>query len=45
MRTSIVKLEGDYKGEPLPERIYKSQIMVKRDGKWLEKFYQATELD
>jgi len=45
MRTSTMKLEGEYQGKPLEERVYKVQIMVKRNGKWLEKFYQSTILD
>jgi len=45
MRTSTMKLEGEYQGKPLEERVYKTQIMVKRNGKWLEKFYQSTILD
>ena len=40
-----MKLEGEYQGKPLEERVYKTQIMVKQNGKWLEQFYQATELD
>ena len=44
MRTVIMALEGSYKGEPLPKRIFKTQIMVKQDGRWLEKFYQSTVL-
>ena len=45
MRTLTVALEGDFRGKKLPGKVYMTQILVKRDGKWLEKFYQATEID
>ena len=45
MRTSTMKIEGEYQGKPLVERVYKVQIMVKQNGKWLEKFFQSTILD
>ena len=44
IRTGIVELKGSYKGKPLPARVFGTEIMVKRDGKWLERFYQATAL-
>jgi type II secretory pathway pseudopilin PulG len=45
MRRFTAKLDGSYKGKPLSGRVYITQIMVMRDGKWLEKFYQVTELE
>ncbi len=44
MRRFTAKLEGSYKGKPLTGTVYVTQIMVMRDGKWLERFYQVTEL-
>ena len=44
IRTGIVELKGSYKGQPLPARVFATEIMVKRDGKWLERVYQATAL-
>jgi ketosteroid isomerase-like protein len=44
IRTGIVDLKGSYKGQPLPARLFATEIMVKRDGKWLERLYQATAL-
>jgi hypothetical protein len=44
MRRFTAKLDGTYKGKPLSGRVYVTQIMVMRDGKWLEKFYQVTAL-
>ena len=44
IRTGIVELKGSYKGKPLPARVFAMEIMVKRDGKWLERVYQATAL-
>lgn len=45
MRTVTVALEGSFRGKKLPEKVYKTQILVKENGRWLEKFYQATEID
>jgi ketosteroid isomerase-like protein len=33
MRTAIVALEGTYKGEPLPPRVFVTVIMVKENGR------------
>jgi ketosteroid isomerase-like protein len=44
MRTFVAKLDGSYKGTPLSSRVYVTQIMARRDGKWLEHFYQVTAL-
>ena len=44
MRRFTAKLEGTYKGKPLTGTVYVTQIMVMRDGKWLERFYQVTQL-
>ncbi len=44
IRTGIVDLKGSYQGKPLPARVFATEIMVKREGKWLERVYQATAL-
>jgi len=38
-------LHGTFRGEPLPERVFASELWVKMDGKWLEKVYQETVVD
>ena len=42
--THVADMEGTYRGEPLPSRAFVSGIMVRRDGRWLEKMYQVTTL-
>ena len=42
--THVADMEGTYRGEPLPSRAFVSGIMVRRDGRWLEKTYQVTTL-
>lgn len=42
MRTVVADIEGSFKGKPLPPRVFATEILVKRNGKWLERFYQAT---
>ena len=38
-------LKGTFRGEPLPSRVFASEVWVKRDGKWLERAYQETVID
>lgn len=42
MRTLVADLEGAFMGKPLPPRVFATEILVKRNGKWIERFYQAT---
>jgi Domain of unknown function (DUF4440) len=35
---------ADLKGKPLPAKVFATEILVKRDGKWIERFYQVTTL-
>lgn len=42
MRTFAADWSGSYQGTPLPARVYVSEILVKRNGEWLERYYQAT---
>jgi hypothetical protein len=37
-------LKGTFKGKAIPPRSYASAVWVRRDGKWLERFYQETAL-
>jgi uncharacterized protein (TIGR02246 family) len=45
MRTVTAKLNGSFKGKPLEDhKVFITAILVKQDGKWLERFYQVTHL-
>ncbi len=44
LRTFIADLKGSFKGKPLPSRAFVNETLVKRDGKWVERFYQITTL-
>ena len=44
MRTLTAKFEGSFDGEPIDYKVYITSIMTKKDGKWLESFYQVTPL-
>jgi hypothetical protein len=44
VRTFAAELKGSFKGQKLPAQVYVSEIWVKLDGAWREKFYQATTL-
>jgi ketosteroid isomerase-like protein len=44
LRTFIADLKGSFKGEPLPTRAFVNETLVKRDGKWIERFFQITTL-
>jgi hypothetical protein len=35
---------GTYKGRNMPRRQFVTSVMVNRDGRWVERFYQATTL-
>jgi ketosteroid isomerase-like protein len=45
LRTFIANLKGTFKSKPLPARVFVNETLVKRDGKWVERFYQATTLE
>jgi ketosteroid isomerase-like protein len=45
LRTFIADLNGSFKGKPLPARVFVSEILVKRDGRWIERFFQMTTLE
>ena len=44
VRTFTARLEGTYKGDPIPPYVFVTSIMVRQDGMWREKFYQVTAL-
>jgi ketosteroid isomerase-like protein len=44
MRTFSAELKGTYKGKPIPSPVFITALMVRQDGKWLEKFYQVTRV-
>ena len=44
LRTFIADLKGSFKGKPLPTRAFVNETLVKRDGKWIERFFQITTL-
>ena len=44
MRNFISNLDGTFKGKTLPSKVYVTEILVKRDGAWVERFYQVTTL-
>lgn len=45
MRTVTAKLDGSFKGKPIEfHTVFITAILIKQDGKWLERFYQVTHL-
>ena len=38
-RTFTADLKGSFKGKSLPAKVFATEILVKRDGKWIERFY------
>lgn len=44
IRTLTGKVAGTFKGSAFSEKVFITAIVVKQDGKWLEKFYQVTHL-
>ena len=45
MRTLTARLDGTYEGTPISGKVFITSIMAKRGGKWLEHFYQVTQLE
>lgn len=45
LRTFTADLKGSFKGKPLPSRAFINETLVKRDGKWIERFFQVTTLN
>jgi hypothetical protein len=44
MRTLTAKVDGTFKGEPFSYKLFITAILVRQNGKWLERFYQVTRL-
>jgi ketosteroid isomerase-like protein len=44
LRTFVADLKGTFKGKQLPARAFVNETLVKRDGKWIERFFQVTTL-
>jgi ketosteroid isomerase-like protein len=44
LRTFTADLKGSFKGKPLPTKVFATEVLVKHDGKWIERFYQVTTL-
>ncbi len=44
LRTFTADLKGTFQGKPLPSREFATELLVKRDGKWVERLYQVTTL-
>lgn len=44
MRTVTAKIDGTFEGEPFSYKVFITAILVRQDGKWLERFYQVTRL-
>lgn len=42
--TAQSKVSGSFKGKPIPEEIFVTQIWVKREGTWLQLLYQETDI-
>jgi ketosteroid isomerase-like protein len=45
LRTFVADLHGSFKGKKLPPRAFINETLVKRDGKWVERFFQVTALE
>ncbi len=45
LRTFTADLKGTFKGKTLPARVFATELLVKRDDKWVERFYQVTTLE
>jgi hypothetical protein len=44
MRTLTAKVDGTFEGEPFSYKVFITAILVRQNGKWLERFYQVTRL-
>lgn len=44
MRTVTAKVDGTFKGEPFSYNVFITAVLVRQNGKWLERFYQVTRL-
>jgi hypothetical protein len=44
LRSFTAEFIGTFRGQKMPRRQFVTSVMVNRDGRWLERFYQATTL-
>jgi hypothetical protein len=44
LRTFVADMHGSFAGTPLPARAFVNETLIKRDGKWIEAFFQITTL-
>ena len=44
MRTLTAKVDGTFEGEPFSYKVFITAVLVRQNGKWLERFYQVTRL-
>ena len=44
LRTFVADMNGSFKDKPLPARAFVNETLVRRDGKWIERFFQITAL-
>jgi ketosteroid isomerase-like protein len=44
IRTFTARLDGTYKGKPIPADVFVTSIMVREDGQWRERLYQVTAM-
>jgi len=45
LRTFVADLKGTFEGKTLPSRVFVTEVLVKHDGQWIERFYQVTTLE
>ena len=45
LRTFTADLKGTFQGKTLPARVFVTEVLVKRDGNWIERFYQVSTLE
>jgi hypothetical protein len=44
LRMFTADFNGTFEVKPIPKRVFVTSVMVSRDGRWLETFYQITVL-
>ncbi|MCR9139643.1 MAG: nuclear transport factor 2 family protein [Alphaproteobacteria bacterium] len=43
--TARFRVKGSFRGKPLPQHIFVSQIWIRQNGQWKQKLYQETAID
>jgi ketosteroid isomerase-like protein len=44
LRTFVADMKGSFMDKPLPARAFVNETLIRRDGKWIERFFQITAL-